>query len=233
MNVLKSKVGLMFGSLLLGLLFASTSSAQTVIYGCYNSSNGNLRIVSQNTNCSGNETAINWNVIGPQGPQGTAGPTGAAGATGPTGPQGPSGPIGPQGLKGDIGATGPKGDPGPSGTGIGGLSGRWEGTMVIPPGACSGNTGSNSFVIVIVELASGDITGSIQITVANQTYRSTSAAVMGRRIGSQISFDGGGYSSFFNGTLQDNDNMSGTVSFSDDPRCLQSTPWSAHRASVP
>jgi hypothetical protein len=94
MTLLKSKVALMFGSLLLGLLFASTSSAQTVIYGCYNSSNVNLRIVSQNTACSGNETAINWNVTGPQGPQGPIGPTGA------TGPQGPAGPQGPQGVPG-------------------------------------------------------------------------------------------------------------------------------------
>ena len=68
--------------------------------------------------CKESETAIQWNVTGPQGPKGDTGPTGAAGATGSpgivgaTGPQGPSGPIGaqgPQGPKGDTGAAGASG----------------------------------------------------------------------------------------------------------------------------
>jgi collagen triple helix repeat protein len=118
MKVLTSKVALMSGNLLLGLLFASTSYAQQVIYGCYNSSNGNLRIVSQITACSGNETAINWNVIGPQGPAGPTGATGATGAMGPAGPQGvtgSTGPTGPQGPTGPTGAIGPQGPTGPQG----------------------------------------------------------------------------------------------------------------------
>lgn len=99
-----------------------------VIYGCVGKGAiGNLRVVDAPSQCTRFETAVMWNVVGPQGPQGEPGPqgpAGPAGATGATGPVGAIGPMGPAGAKGDIGpagpagaigATGPAGPQGPAG----------------------------------------------------------------------------------------------------------------------
>ena len=76
----------------------SKTLATSVIQACENPGNGNLRVVANNaTDCHANETALTWNVVGPQGPKGD---------TGDTGPQGPAGPPG---QKGDTGDTGPAG----------------------------------------------------------------------------------------------------------------------------
>jgi len=77
---------------------AATSSpppapVSTVINGCVKD-DGQLRIVDGPGSCKHQETAIQWNVTGPQGPQGPAGAAGASGAPGPQGPQGPQGPPG-------------------------------------------------------------------------------------------------------------------------------------------
>lgn len=75
-----------------------------LITGCYNKSGGTIRVIDTSvTTCGSNETSLQWNQIGPQGPvgpQGPAGPQGVAGPQGPAGPQGAQGPAGPQGTPG-------------------------------------------------------------------------------------------------------------------------------------
>ena len=69
-------------------------SEDNVIHACYRTERGSgqLRVVGPDQHCKKNETAIQWNMTGPQGPPGPQGPAG------PAGPQGPQGPPGP-GLK--------------------------------------------------------------------------------------------------------------------------------------
>src|SRR3974390_106419 len=87
-----------------GVAYATIPDSNGVIHGCYERSTGTLRVIDSSvTNCSSKETAIAWNVQGPQGVQGPIGPQGA------TGPQGSAGPQGPQGPQGPIGPTGPSG----------------------------------------------------------------------------------------------------------------------------
>ncbi len=99
-----------------------------VIHGCFNSTNGDLRVIDPTTEkCRKHELAIFWNQTGPPGPKGDRGPTGSQGPAGPAGPPGPkgdtgpAGPAGSQGPKGDTGAAGPTGPQGPPGA-AGGLS---------------------------------------------------------------------------------------------------------------
>jgi hypothetical protein len=69
--------------------------------------------------CRRHDTAIVWNVAGPQGPagaDGAPGPQGIPGSQGPAGPQGPEGPQGPQGQTGADGQQGPPGTPGTVGS---------------------------------------------------------------------------------------------------------------------
>ena len=65
---------LLAGALVVALLLVSIprSSAQT-IDGCINKKTGTLRIATASTPCTGSETAISWNQIGPIGPQGPPG----------------------------------------------------------------------------------------------------------------------------------------------------------------
>ncbi len=65
----------------LGTLFVTHVLAQTAnntIYACAQKQTGNLRMVSTGTNCRPDETAITWNI---QGPQGIPGPAGSGGGT--------------------------------------------------------------------------------------------------------------------------------------------------------
>ena len=106
--------------------FATIPGGDGVIHGCYAKSGGALRVFDGSvTTCKATETALDWNVTGPQGP---AGPPGAAGPQGPkgdAGAQGPRGDAGPQGPKGDPGLPGPTGDAGPAGAdGKDGADGR-------------------------------------------------------------------------------------------------------------
>lgn len=133
--------------LVVGVVYAwaAIPGPDGVIHGCYNTTNGSLRLVDGSDSCKSGEAPVCWNVkgsagpagpagpmgpIGPMGPAGAqgpkgdpgaagpTGPTGPAGAAGPTGPQGPAGPTGPtgpQGAKGDTGAAGPQGPAGPEG----------------------------------------------------------------------------------------------------------------------
>src|SRR5262245_9335160 len=74
---------------------ATIPDASGVIHGCYLKSGGAIRIIDASVEkCRTTETAIEWNVTGPQGP---IGPQGPVGAQGPVGGQGPVGPVGPEG----------------------------------------------------------------------------------------------------------------------------------------
>ena len=102
---------------------AVTKTATTTINACVKS-NGDLKIVSNSSDCKGHEQLLTWNVQGATGPVGPAGPTGPAGPKGDTGATGPTGAAGPAGAKGDPGTTGPAGAPGPKGDpGAGGAAG--------------------------------------------------------------------------------------------------------------
>src|SRR6266496_3127421 len=109
-----------------GLVFAHGGDTSK-IHSCVKTANpnkGTIRIVGANDTCGSSETALDWNITGPQGPmgppgpqgpQGPVGPTGPTGATGATGPAGAAGPAGPTGATGATGATGPAGPAGPAG----------------------------------------------------------------------------------------------------------------------
>ena len=100
-----------------GVAYASIPDAGGVIRGCYkpNVGPGNLRVIdpAKGQQCATTEHHLDWNQIGPSGPQGAQGPSGPQGAQGPSGPQGIQGASGPSGPKGD------KGDPGTSGSSTG------------------------------------------------------------------------------------------------------------------
>jgi len=96
-----------------------TSAPTSIIRACVKQ-NGSLRLVDTASECDKkNETAISWNVYGPQGDVGPRGPQGLTGPQGATGPQGPKGDPGPQGdvgPQGPVGLTGPQGPAGTNGT---------------------------------------------------------------------------------------------------------------------
>src|SRR3982750_3734061 len=69
-----------------------------VLEACINPGNGGMRLVDATTTCHNNETRVQWNIVGPEGPigpPGATGPQGVAGPQGTTGAQGPVGPVGP------------------------------------------------------------------------------------------------------------------------------------------
>ena len=83
-----------------GIAYAVIPS-NNVIDACYSRSGGALRVIDGTvTKCGKSETALAWNVQGPQGPVGPQGPAGPAGATGPQGQTGADGPAGPAGPAG-------------------------------------------------------------------------------------------------------------------------------------
>jgi len=101
------------GLALVGGAAYATIPSNNVIDACYSKSGGALRVIDGTvTNCSKNETALAWNVQGPQGAQGPAGPQG------PVGPAGPQGPPGPEGSQGPAGPAGPQGPAGPAGSAV-------------------------------------------------------------------------------------------------------------------
>ena len=89
--------------------------ASDALYACFPNDGGRVRIVNSLADCRDTETAVSWNVQGPEGPQGPTGPQGPAGATGPQGPQGPAGAEGPPGPTGAAGPQGPAGAEGAPG----------------------------------------------------------------------------------------------------------------------
>jgi hypothetical protein len=85
---------------------ALETTKTTVIHACQKNHDGRLRMVHSATDCRNDETALSWNVEGPQGQRGRRGATGPSGATGPTGPSGATGPTGPSGPQGPTGPAG-------------------------------------------------------------------------------------------------------------------------------
>lgn len=115
-----------------GVAYAEVPNGDTnIISGCYDTVNGQLRIVNSGQTCRTNEQSLQWNQAGQQGPAGPQGATGPAGETGPVGPQGE------QGSKGDTGPGGPQGAPGTNGKdgadGTNGVSGFERVTIVGEP----------------------------------------------------------------------------------------------------
>ena len=106
-------VGMALVLLAVGVVYA-WATTEGAINACVSSS-GSLRIVSDTTQCKRTETALAWNVMGPQGPKGDPGP------------------------KGD---TGPKGDPGPSSLdalqGTSCMAGTTQGTVSIRVDSATG-----------------------------------------------------------------------------------------------
>lgn len=64
---------------------------------CVNNASGTIHMIYGGETCNNNEMLVEWNNIGPPGPQGLQGPKGD------TGPQGPQGVPGPQGEPGSPG----------------------------------------------------------------------------------------------------------------------------------
>lgn len=106
---------LVVGLLVLGLVAAGIAAVAVgipnsdgIISSCYDQK-GNLRVVTDPSQCTARETALLWHQagqagpIGPQGPQGIGGPKGGIGPTGPAGPQGEQGIAGPPGPPGPAG----------------------------------------------------------------------------------------------------------------------------------
>lgn len=97
-----------------GTAYATIPNSTTgVITGCYQTFQGNLRVIDAQAGrqCGAFEKQLNWNQAGVAGPKGDPGATGPAG---PAGLQGPEGDVGPQGLAGPTGPQGPAGEPGSS-----------------------------------------------------------------------------------------------------------------------
>ena len=121
-----------------------------VINGCYNSVNGQLRVIAPATDrCDPSETAISWGQTGPQGPKGDPG------SPGPPGPHGPTGPAGPAGARGDTGPAGPAGPAGPTfvATGLVKPNGHLELTQ--GPRPTITDTGSGQYRLAISGLGTG------------------------------------------------------------------------------
>ena len=71
---------------------------QTKIHSCV-ARDGTLRIVSATTTCRSAETALDWNIVGPQGPQGIQGSQGIQGLAGAPGENGMDGESGVSGYE--------------------------------------------------------------------------------------------------------------------------------------
>ena len=88
--------------LAIGVVMGSIPGAGNVIYGCYNKSNGAVRVIDYPAvACANSEVLISWNQKGDPGTAGGVGPTGATGAQGDSGPKGDTGASGPQGPAGN------------------------------------------------------------------------------------------------------------------------------------
>jgi hypothetical protein len=97
-----------------GIAVATVPTSDT-IQGCYNTTNGQLRVVHDDSECKNHEQGIAWNQIGPVGPQGPQGLQGTQGVQGDKGDKGDKGDQGVAGTMGPQGAPGAQGVPGPAG----------------------------------------------------------------------------------------------------------------------
>ena len=125
------------------LALATLVGSGEIIHACVTNGTGVVRIVSAETTCTANETALEWGVVGLQGPKGDTGATGATGPQGAKGDTGATGAAGPQGVQGNAGATGPQGQKGDTGaTGATGPQGLKGDTGVAGPQGLQGITGA-------------------------------------------------------------------------------------------
>jgi hypothetical protein len=113
--------------IILAMLFSGVTAVVAhggdvnLIHACVSKPNGHVRLIGATDSCKKSETALDWGIVGPPGPQGPTGPQGPAGPQGDPGSAGEIGPAGPTGLQGDPGLAG---SPGPAGAnGAPGISG--------------------------------------------------------------------------------------------------------------
>ena len=104
-------LALLASGVALGVTSNAYTDAQGVYHGCV-ATDGLLRVLAPGQSCKKNETAIDWNQVGPQGAQGIPGLKGDKGDKGDPGAQGPEGLKGEKGDPGIQGIQGEKGDPG-------------------------------------------------------------------------------------------------------------------------
>lgn len=83
------KQSLIFFAFFVGILVATGTNYVlahggdiSLIHACVRTSNGSLRVVGPNDMCNGNETTLDWNIQGVQGPPGPSGPPGPTGTPG-------------------------------------------------------------------------------------------------------------------------------------------------------
>ncbi len=190
------------------IALASIPAADGTINGCYNRTNGNLRVVDDPASCRQHEVAISWNQVGPQGPAGPQGPPGIpgpqgdTGATGPPGPGGPAGPAGPQGpagadgapgaqgTAGATGATGPQGPAGPAGAGYGRLG--FSNKIVAAPLPASGvdvaeAIGTDGFPLIAYAVNQGADPGLWSVHCEDVACANVTSGRMANRAASGVS----------------------------------------------
>jgi hypothetical protein len=112
----------------------------------------------------------------------------------------------------------------------GGVTGRWEGTVVKPsaPSPCA--SGTWPFLAVFVEDTFGNISGSIKAQLDFVRPLLAPTSTMGQVIRSRIEFDVVPFGLILSGTVRDEDSMEGVTmnSSSNTQNCPQGT-WSARR----
>jgi uncharacterized repeat protein (TIGR02543 family) len=110
--------------LLSGVVLVSAHGGDAnLVHACVKSNGQVTILLDPDATCQANETALDWGIIGPPGPQGEPGPQGPAGPEGPTGSQGEAGPQGPEGPAGPQGPPGAQGEPGQGLSSLDDLSG--------------------------------------------------------------------------------------------------------------
>jgi hypothetical protein len=132
-------------------------------------------------------------------------------------------------LTGDGTAEAPLGVVSAGGGGLPGVSGHWEGTITITSTQCS-NFGTNPLEANLIQLPSGDVTGSAKVGATGVPHV-VSSSVFGKLNSADISFDSGGAGVFFHGTVQDSNSMSGTLGSGVAGTCPQGT-WSLQRSPL-
>ena len=197
-------VSILLLTTLLIIIAASYAQESNVIQGCYHTKSGTLRRVESPSDCTSKETPISWNIFGPRGSQGDKGDPGPQGEPGPQGPPGET----------DVGVTG-----------------RWQGSLIVPQ-QCVVN-GTRGVIFVFVQDSAGNFIGSARLTDLNNTeFQIGSFPIMGETnlpkvepdAVAQISFGISGFA--FQGTISPSNQMAGAVSITN---CTTPGTWSAQR----
>jgi hypothetical protein len=157
-RLLSVALGVAVGAAIAGGIVWAAIPAGVVINGCYQKSEGNLRVLDSATAaCRPSELPISWNQAGLQGAQGPKGDRGDTGARGSQGEPGPQGAKGADGAAGPTGAKGDKGDPGnlalagrscAEGAFVTGFDQKGDLVCVAPGGGGGGGGGEPSGIVV-------------------------------------------------------------------------------------